>query len=168
MTDTIITGPAVTLDQAALRAWLNEEHIDGDSTTTTAEELGIDDAYDYGRGGLFEALDSVLTALTVAIGQTVLKFAYDVKVGFFRTYDGDSEDGLVIIVDLGNGLRLATPPQDYSDLTRHWDHSTPLCYEETGTGFNAIVAGLTNIAREANRLVISYRYLALTRERGGA
>jgi hypothetical protein len=154
MTPTTITGPAVTFDPDALHSWLAQPvpmpywATEDDDPYTRADSLDIDDAFSRGSGNdLLNGLIGLLQALRDDGEQTAWRLADAVgHIEFFRTDDGETCDGALIYVDLANGLRLATLHQDFKDFA-----ST----EEAGV--DAAVAGLTNIAQQANEVMRRYR-----------
>jgi hypothetical protein len=139
-----ITGPAVCFDPAALRSWLAEPTGD---EGTRADELGIDEFFSQAHGYLLSGLDDLLAALADDDEQTVWRLQPGVEqVAFLCTFDGETDDGALIVVDLAGGLRLASLHQDHRDFASLDSHGT-----------DTAVEALTNLALEANRIVVAYQ-----------
>jgi hypothetical protein len=147
--DSTITGPAVTFDPSSLRAWLAQPYGDDGER---ADELGIDESFGRAWGSLLHGLDYMLAALTDDNKQTVWRLQQSVDyIDMFRTYDGEGYDGAIIVVDLDNGLRLASLHQDCDDFADRDSH-----------GITAAVEALSSLADMANALVTEYQQVAGT------
>ncbi|MEV4199382.1 hypothetical protein [Micromonospora globbae] len=141
---TQITGPAVTFDPAALQSWLAEPTGDD---STRADELGIDEFFSRAHGYLLSGLDDLLAALADDDEQSVWRLRPGIEhVGFFRTFDGETDDGALIVVDLADGPRLASLHQDHRDFASLDTHGTDTAIE-----------ALSNLAIEANTVVRHYQ-----------
>ena len=139
-----ITGPAVSFDPTALRSWLAEPNGDEGAR---ADELGIDAFFSRPHGYLLSGVDGLLAALADDDEQAVWRLQPGIEhVGFFRTFDGETDDGALIVVDLTSGLRLASLHQDHRDFAT---------LDSAGT--DAAIEALNNLAFEANRIVAQYR-----------
>jgi hypothetical protein len=143
-THAAITGPAVSFDTTTLRSWLAEPTGDD---STRADELGIDEFFSRAHGYLLSGLHDLLAALADDDEQSVWRLQPGIEhVGFFRTFDGETDDGALIVVDVAGGLRLASLHQDHRDFASLDSHGT-----------DAAIEALTNLAAEANRIVARYQ-----------
>ena len=98
-------------------------------------------------GHLLSGLDGLLAALADDDEQAVCQLQPGIEhVGFFRTFDGETGDGALIVVDLVGGVRLASLHQGHRDFATLDSH-----------GINAAIEALSNLAFEANRIVAQYR-----------
>lgn len=141
-THTTISGPAVDFDTAALRSWLAEPTR---NDTDRASELGIDEFFGRGHGHLLSGLRDLLAALSDK--QSVWRLRPGIEhVGFFRTFDGETSDGAIIVVDLANGLRLAGPHQDHRGFA-----------SRDSRGIEAAIEALGSLALQANTIVTEYQ-----------
>lgn len=140
-------GPAVHFNPDALRAWLAKPISSADSIST-GEYLGIDETFSRGDGNMLSFIDDVLADLTDEDKeQTAWCLQPGIeRVDFFRTFDGEWADGAIIIVDLDNGVRLASLHQDDKDFA-----------DLDSCGVDVVIEALDNIARQANRIVAKYQ-----------
>ncbi len=149
MTTTISapTGQAVTVNAAALREWLSEPTFGGQSH---AVWVGVGSAYTSAIGADFiEGLTGIFDEMANNPDAAARFWTYGegVKaVTLFAQCEGDAAVGALIHVDLTNGLRLSSLPQE------------PAQFADTDdVGIIAAVYALAHIAAEANRLVSLYR-----------
>ncbi len=156
-----ITGPAVTVDETLLLAWLYQPAgtYDGDAGEPEmfdlAQGLGINHLDPTDTTAVTSMVDDVLAALRDDDEQDVFTLADGIdRIDIIRTYDGDADlaengcDGVHVYVDTDTGIRLAGQHQDLADLTGSWDAADPV---------EAIVHAIVTIARQANHLVTEYR-----------
>ena len=137
------TAPALTLDAAAVQAWLdspNSQH----PGSTNAEALGIDDeGFGRGLGGFLSTIEDLLHA-----EPTGLERRADVNEVLLWLIPDDEvlDQGSVITVDLANGVRLATLHQDIKDFA-----------DRDARGIVAAMSALAHIAAQASMVVDTYQ-----------
>jgi hypothetical protein len=114
-------GPAVAFQPDLLRSWLAQPDPElGDR----AEHLGVNELFSRAHGGLLSGLDELLAALAQDDAQAAWRLQPGVAhIGLFRTFDGDTCDGAIIVVDLDDRRRLASLHQEHRDFASMSSHS---------------------------------------------
>ncbi len=139
---TTIVGPACTLDVDILRAWLAQPVTGGsEGVATLAEDMGLDEVETMSTEDVTSSLQAVLNALDDDDEQDAL-IVHDAVERIDPRLSGD---GVIVLVDLRNGLRLASLEQEHKALTRRAEN-----------GVDAVVNTVVRVATEANDLVRKY------------
>lgn len=144
-----IIGPAVTFNPHALRAWM-------DTAYDAARDPGWSVEAQFGVNGIHPDLETdLLDVVTDVLGylwedgfaaRDVWEPAASVRaVSMLRTTNANGELVAVIVVDLRDGVRLASLHQSYESMGGKL------------TGVDALVAALGTVAEQANHEVATYR-----------
>jgi hypothetical protein len=139
---TVYDTPPLTVDPAAIRAWLAQPSDEFPDYSRT-ESLGVDDELTApGVGGFLNTIDDVLAAQPHGLHRR----ADITGVELWLIPDGEVLDqGAVITVDLANGVRLASLHQDIKDFTGRDQHGIP-----------AVLDALAHIANQVALLLDTY------------
>jgi len=134
--------PHVTVDPAAVRAWLARPANES-SEESNAEVLGVGDTFGWDQPFFLSDLEQLL----YATAEAGLLGVGTGAVGLWNVCDGEGIcDGGLLTVDLPNELRLASLHIEARHLTDRRDKR----------GLDAAIDALVAIADEANTLVARY------------